>query len=105
MATIPRLLLRKGDDFQASVACTFENAAQDMSGWTLEAELAFSGPCAVPVALTVEWEQIATGLAIVSLPFEETADLDVGDHYLQIRATSPTGKKSSSKPITVTVRD
>lgn len=100
---LPRMNLRKGDDFQASVACKVGDVEQDMTGWSLEAELTFNNCTAVP--LVVEWDVIESGLAKISLEDAETQKLSTGEHLLQLRAISPGDKKSSSRPITVVVRD
>ena len=95
--------LRKGDDFEAQVDCKRDGVAEDMTGWTLEADMRYAN-CA-PVVLTVAWETIATGIAVVSLAATSTSSLHVGEYELQVRAIDPDGKKSSSRPVTVIVRD
>lgn len=97
------IYLRKGDDLEVSVTCTREGSPENMTGWTLEASMLYSN-CA-PVDLTVAWNNAAQGEAIATLDDESTMDLHVGEYELQVRAISPDGKKSSSLPVTVVVRD
>ena len=95
--------LRKGDDFELSVACTRDDAPEDMTGWTLESSMLYSN--CPPVELTMAWDDASQGLAIASLSDETTQSLHVGEYELQVRVINPDGKKSSSRPVTVVVRD
>jgi hypothetical protein len=98
--------LRRGDDFEVAVDC-FDSVTGDplnMTGWSVEATLQFSN--CPPVEMTHAWVVQASGRSKVSLTDEQTAGLThVGEYTLQARAISPSGKKSSTLPSKVAVRD
>lgn len=100
-----RFDLRRGDDFDVSVEC-FDTTTGDplnMAGWTLEGSMVFSN--CPPVAMAPSWVNQALGQAKVSLTDEQSAGLHVGEYDLHVRAISPGGKKSSTLPSKVAVRD
>lgn len=101
---MPRLSLRRGDDFQARVTIT--DPAGDpvnLLTWTLEAEMKI-GNCG-RVELQAEWVDATQGIARVFLEDAETENLQIDDYELQVRAISPADVRTSSLPITVTVRE
>lgn len=100
MAIIP---LRRGDDFVVTARFTTDGDPQDMTGWTLEATLRYAN--CTPVELATEWTDEIGGVAAITLGDTDTPNLAIGEHELQVRAISPAGVRSSSRPVTVEVRD
>jgi hypothetical protein len=72
--------LRKGDDFEAQVECKRDGVAEDMTGWILEADMRYAN--CPPVVLTVAWDTIGAGVAVVSLADTATSSLPVGEYEL-----------------------
>ena len=101
---MPIIHLRRGDDFEAEVDCTAEGQPKDMTGWLLEA-VANMEICEQEVETTTDWIDQTMGLARISIAHEVTQSMPLGDYELQVRATSPSGKRSSSLPVTLRVRE
>lgn len=98
--------LRRGDDFEVALDC-YDSETGDplnMAGWSVEATIQYSN--CPPVTMTHAWVNQALGQSKVSLTDEQTEGLShVGEYTLQARAISPSGKKSSTLPSKVAVRD
>lgn len=100
---MPTMNLRRGDDFVVAFKATFESADKDITGYAVAATLRYAN--CTPVDMTVNLTNELTGDGELVLDETQTADLQIGTHVLQMRVTSPSGRGSSSLPVTVEVRD
>lgn len=95
--------LRRGDALVLRATFTEAGVQYDMSAWTLAASLKFSN--CTPVDLDTEWVVGFVNIGRLRLSAEQTQGLELGEHELSVRVTSPDGDPISTTPVKIVVRD
>ncbi len=92
-----RLTFKRGDTFRLAGVVKVGGVVQDMTGWTIKAQvrgLRPSGPDALISELTGTWLDAAGGA--LQLLDASTADWPLGDATIDVRLTSPSGDKTTT---------